>query len=613
MKKVYLIWIALIILLKAEAQQIPLIDHYTINPYLSNPAMAGNNGTNLFALHRSQWTDIEGAPETFIITLDGMVPSKRVGLGLLIYNDIVNIVGRTGAYGTYSYKLPLGNDHRISFGISLGVEQNRLLFDRLVTEDPMEITLINNIQPSTNFDGNMGINYDFKGLNVGASMFQLFANRNIINDVQNFKDYHYSFIRHFLFTGSYEIEAKKDVLFITPITQVRYAPKIQPQIDVAAILNFKKLVWAGVGYRQQFGMTYQFGALLAEKLNIGYSYGRSMGPVNRLSANSHEVLLGLKLAGLSGNSGSGDRDKDGITDLNDMEPETPHWKHIKSDKPFLDASECIVDHRGVAKDSDFDGVPDCVDKEIHSPIGAEVDQDGVALDSDGDGVADINDREPNTPEGCAVDAFGIALDGDKDGVADCFDKQLNTPFGAPVDSDGVALDTDGDGIIDLYDFEVNTPEGMIVDKYGIGIKYPNKPASELDTDGDGVPDHLDLEPDSPKGAKVDELGRALGGEGDPVRNKIDLKDMVDYDPDWDYFVVVGVFKYWENVKNYQKHLAKHYTEQTKLLITEQNFYYVWTKQVFTRDEAITEVERLKAKNIEEYIVGNPWLWKEPKK
>ena len=39
-------------------------------------------------------------------------------------------------------------------------------------------------------------------------------------------------------------------------------------------------------------------------------------------------------------------------------------------------------------DSDSDGVIDMLDQEVDTPSGAPVDTRGVALDSDGDGVAD---------------------------------------------------------------------------------------------------------------------------------------------------------------------------------------------------------------------------------
>ncbi|MCW3079412.1 OmpA family protein [Segetibacter sp.] len=62
----------------------------------------------------------------------------------------------------------------------------------------------------------------------------------------------------------------------------------------------------------------------------------------------------------------------------------------------------------------------------------------VLPDADGDGVTDQFDMEPNTPAGAPVDARGVAKDTDADGVPDYKDKELLTAQKCfPVDADGV--------------------------------------------------------------------------------------------------------------------------------------------------------------------------------
>ena len=48
------------------------------------------------------------------------------------------------------------------------------------------------------------------------------------------------------------------------------------------------------------------------------------------------------------------------------------------------------------------------------------------VDSDGDNVNNRLDLEPNTPKGFPVNVRGIALDSDSDGVLDGADKQNDT-------------------------------------------------------------------------------------------------------------------------------------------------------------------------------------------
>ncbi|HOT14724.1 MAG TPA: hypothetical protein PK252_08170 [Bacteroidales bacterium] len=60
-------------------------------------------------------------------------------------------------------------------------------------------------------------------------------------------------------------------------------------------------------------------------------------------------------------------------------------------------------------------------------------------DEDGDNVFDINDKCLHTPKGLAVDTAGCPEDTDKDGVPDFMDKQNDSPVGAIVDKDGVEI------------------------------------------------------------------------------------------------------------------------------------------------------------------------------
>ena len=60
-------------------------------------------------------------------------------------------------------------------------------------------------------------------------------------------------------------------------------------------------------------------------------------------------------------------------------------------------------------------------------------------DHDSDGVADIDDNCPSTPNGVKVNEFGCPFDGDNDGVPNYLDEELNTKIGAVVNERGIQL------------------------------------------------------------------------------------------------------------------------------------------------------------------------------
>lgn len=98
----------------------------------------------------------------------------------------------------------------------------------------------------------------------------------------------------------------------------------------------------------------------------------------------------------------------------------------------------------VSGDKDKDGISDLFDKDNNTPDGAKVYGDGTAIDTDGDGIIDMNDADPFTPKGAKVDALGQELDTDGDGVPDSRDLEPNTPPGAIINFQGITLANPGE-------------------------------------------------------------------------------------------------------------------------------------------------------------------------
>ncbi len=90
-------------------------------------------------------------------------------------------------------------------------------------------------------------------------------------------------------------------------------------------------------------------------------------------------------------------------------------------------------------DKDKDGVSDLFDKDNATPEGTKVYGDGTTVDTDGDGVADSKDADPYTPKGAKVDANGQEVDTDGDGVADSKDLEPATDSGSLVNFQGITI------------------------------------------------------------------------------------------------------------------------------------------------------------------------------
>ena len=114
MKKhsLYLIAILITMTYNSFAQQIPLFNAALINPFIENPAVAGENKYSQgFLDYRKQWLDIEGAPENALLTVDWPLKDEKSGLGLMISSDRTNIIGNIGFLTGYSHNIKLGEEY----------------------------------------------------------------------------------------------------------------------------------------------------------------------------------------------------------------------------------------------------------------------------------------------------------------------------------------------------------------------------------------------------------------------------------------------------------------------------------------------------------------------
>lgn len=155
---------------EASAQLNPMSALYFQNQYLSNPAMAGAEGSlNVNLGYRKQWTSIPGSPAMQTLTGDYALNSK-VGLGLNIYNDKAGLFKRTRTVASYAYHLPMnGENENLSFGLSLGFMSERLS-EEDVHGDEGDAGVGNYNQRDTYIDGDFGAAYTSNKFTIQAAL-----------------------------------------------------------------------------------------------------------------------------------------------------------------------------------------------------------------------------------------------------------------------------------------------------------------------------------------------------------------------------------------------------------------------------------------------------------
>ena len=170
------------------------------------------------------------------------------------------------------------------------------------------------------------------------------------------------------------------------------------KVDLALSYDFRKTFTDGVDQIRKPETEYDAYGVL--RLGLNYTLGnknKAMEWINPMEVVYNDIADLKDRVDLL----SGDKDKDGVSDMFDKDNSTPEGTKVYGD--------------GTAIDTDGDGIPDHMDADPFSARGSKVDATGAEIDSDGDGVPDSRDLDPNTPAGTLVNFQGVPIES-KDGL-----------------------------------------------------------------------------------------------------------------------------------------------------------------------------------------------------
>src|SRR5262245_53368020 len=114
--------LALVLGVPALAQQDPQYSQYMFNLLAINPAYAGSaDRMSLKALTRHQWVGFEGAPTTQTLTAHSPLLFESLCMGGTLMRDEYGPVTQYGFYVDMAYRVIMGNDARLAFGLKGGL------------------------------------------------------------------------------------------------------------------------------------------------------------------------------------------------------------------------------------------------------------------------------------------------------------------------------------------------------------------------------------------------------------------------------------------------------------------------------------------------------------
>ena len=276
------------------SQQDSQFTQYMYNTSNVNPAYAGSREVlSIFALHRTQWVGLDGAPVTNTFNMNSPI-GANIGLGLGIINDRIGVSNENNISADFSYSVQTSESYKLAFGLKTSVNILNIAFDKLdfAVADPSFETNVNN-----KFSPNIGLGLYLHSDNtyLGISVPNFLETRHYdrtstINStkVTAQEKMHIFFIAGHVFDLSENIQFKPSIL--TKI--VRGAPL---QIDVSANFMFNQKFVLGAAYRWSAAASLMSGFQVNESWFIGYGFDLETTRLQRYNSGSHEIFLRYEL------------------------------------------------------------------------------------------------------------------------------------------------------------------------------------------------------------------------------------------------------------------------------------------------------------------------------
>lgn len=249
--------------------------------------VASGRRTEANVSYRQQWTGIKDGPRTMQFDLQHPI-DPRMAIGLSVYNDRTVLLSATSAMLTFGYKVPIATNHSIGFGISAGIFSNRIRQEEIANVDSNDPAILNSTSNNFAFNGQFGVNYNFKNLTLGFSMLQLVDHQTLSED--NFQKVTFSQLKNKIAFATYRFNLVTDTWALQPAVTYRFNENGLNLYEAAAFVSYKNILDVGGGYRQYFGANAMLRVHIKD-IEIGFAYDFPTPNMQVSTGGSNEVQL----------------------------------------------------------------------------------------------------------------------------------------------------------------------------------------------------------------------------------------------------------------------------------------------------------------------------------
>jgi type IX secretion system PorP/SprF family membrane protein len=267
------------------AQQDAQFTQYMYNTINVNPAYAGSRGAmSIFALHRTQWVGLDGAPTTNAVSINTPLNSSRLGLGVSVINDKIGPTHENTISADLSYTVPASETFKLSFGIKATANLFDLDVSRLSPKQAGDLSLQNFNKFTPNIGAGIYLHSDKAYIGLSIPNF-IETNRYDDNDVKIFKEK-----KSYYLIGGYVFDLNPTIKF-KPALLTKMVAGAPLQVDLSGNFLFNDKFMVGAAYRVSAAMSGMVGFQVSDGMYIGYAYDLETTKLDNYNSGSHEVFL----------------------------------------------------------------------------------------------------------------------------------------------------------------------------------------------------------------------------------------------------------------------------------------------------------------------------------
>jgi type IX secretion system PorP/SprF family membrane protein len=273
----------------AHGQDAPIFSQFLQNPFQFNPSYAANNGyAEINAFYRKQWLGVENAPTVGAFNIQNPI-GRNVSVGLTLVTNKTILLNTNSAVATFAYRVRLGAYHHLNFGLASGIAFNNFDLEAVAnTNDP---ALLNAVQKSQYMVGQFGFNYQFKNFHIGLALPNLLDSKP--NSLKEFQQIDFDPFRNKFGSIGYSFNLSE--IQLSPVVIYRALDNKQTQWEGMVVATYRGFLWAGVSYREGYGLTGLIGVRLKNQYKLGYAYEHPTSSLRNAANGSHEIYFGMRI------------------------------------------------------------------------------------------------------------------------------------------------------------------------------------------------------------------------------------------------------------------------------------------------------------------------------